>query len=83
MKAFVLKMFSTPEYLEKYRFLGESIPYLQKVSKITRDRVTKTFKVAKFPHGHTLFKEGDFLKCAFIIKSGEVELSSNKNFKFI
>ncbi|CDW83135.1 UNKNOWN [Stylonychia lemnae] len=83
LRRFVMKMYNSPEYVEKFDFIGDSIPQLSKVSRITRDRVTKCFKVEKFPPGHILFKEGEHLKQAYILKSGEVELLSNKNFKFI
>eukprot|EP00347_Sterkiella_histriomuscorum_P024030 403332547 len=83
LKNFIQKMYTAPEFIEKYKFIGEAIPYLDKISRTTRDRVTKCFKYEKYPPGHVIFQEGDFLKQGYILKSGEVELFSNKNFKFI
>lgn len=60
-------MYNAPDYLEKYKFIGEAIPYLEKVSKITRDRVTKCFRLEKYPPGHIIFKEGEFLREGYII----------------
>ncbi len=53
---------------------------MNKLTKITKDRITKAFRSISHPAGHILFKEGDFLKHAFLIVKGEVEMTSTKNF---
>ena len=50
---------------------------------MARDRITRSFKLEKFPAGHMLFKEGDFIRSAHLVKRGEVELYTNRNLKFI
>ena len=50
---------------------------------MARDRIVKSFRLEKFPAGHILFKEGDFIRSAHLVKRGEVELYTNRNLKFI
>lgn len=36
--------YTSPEYLERYHFLLSAIPFMNKLTRITRDRITKAFK---------------------------------------
>jgi hypothetical protein len=83
LTAFMKKLYSSPEYQEKYNFLLSAIPFMNKVTRITRDRITKAFRTVSHPPGHVLFREGEFIKSAYIVVKGEVELTSTKNFQFI
>ena len=55
-------MQTSDEYKEKLAFLVSAIPILSKCTKLTRDRVCRSFRLVNFPAGSTIFKEGEFLK---------------------
>jgi CRP-like cAMP-binding protein len=76
-------MQKTVEYQERLAFILKSLPQLQKQSKFTKDRIVRSLKYHKYPSGHALFKEGEFIKHGFAIKSGEVELYSRRNLRLI
>jgi hypothetical protein len=51
-------MQATDEYKEKLSFIVDAIPTLHKASKITKDRVCRSFRLLEYPPGHRLFREG-------------------------
>ena len=59
------------------------MPSLQKASKLTKDRVCRSFRFHSYPPGHTLFQEGEFLKNGYLLKKGEVELYSRRNLRLV
>ena len=76
-------MINTEEYKEKLNFIINSLPTLNRCSRLTKDRVCRSFRLLTYPAGHTLFKEGEFLKQGYLIKTGEIELYSRRNLKLI
>jgi CRP-like cAMP-binding protein len=73
----------TDEYKEKLRFIMEAMPSLEKASKITKDRVCRSFRLFSFPPGYTLFNEGEFIRSAYLLRTGEVELFSRRNLRLV
>lgn len=64
-------------------FLLDSLPSLQKCSKIIKNRICRSFRELSFPAGYPLIKEGDFIKHGYIIRRGEIELYSRRNLRLI
>jgi CRP-like cAMP-binding protein len=76
-------MQETEEYKARMSFLLTSLPGLQKCSRIIRDRICRSFREHSYPAGHTLFKEGEFIKSGYVIRQGEIELYSRRNLRLI
>lgn len=76
-------MHSTDEYRDKLAFLLQAVPSLMKCSKLTKDRVCRSLRPVNIPLGHTLIREGEFLKVGYLIRKGEVELYSRRNLRLV
>jgi CRP-like cAMP-binding protein len=76
-------MEDTEEYKLRLAFLLDSLPSLNKSSKIIKNRICRSFREQSFPAGHVMFREGDFIKNGYLIKRGEVELYSRRNLRLI
>lgn len=76
-------MQGTEEYREKLHFILEALPLLNRCSRMTKDRVCRSFRPQNFPSGAVLFNEGQFIKQGFLLRTGEVEIYSRRNLKLI
>ena len=77
LKLFMHKMYTSPEYTTKYNFLLDHIPIMNRLTRVTKDRITKAFKCVSYASGYSIFREGDYLKDAYLILQGEVEITSS------
>jgi hypothetical protein len=80
---FLHRMEDTDEYKQRLHFLLDSLPSLNKSSKIIKNRICRSFREQSFPAGHAMFREGEFIKNGYLIKRGEVELYSRRNLRLI
>jgi hypothetical protein len=83
LKKFLLSMSLTEEYKQRLNFLLSSIPSLDKLSRINKDRICRSFRDQILPSGHIIFKEGEFIKNGYLIRRGEIELYSRRNLQLI
>jgi hypothetical protein len=58
-------------YKQLITFLNSVIAGLDKVSRVKRDRISRSFKEKAFPPGHYLLKEGRAQNVGYIILEGE------------